>query len=488
MFMKIMLSSLASLALLGCSAEVEHFDDAEDAAAVDSNESPLYTTGKHWPVIGNYYPIQVCHQPCALTTDDWGEIETQAQCDNRRAKVDTAIRAWALNTRLSFPAEISTCPNSEGKNLDWISVRHKSGGGVQAWTRVQNGEVERKGTLGYPNGAWEVYVRTEPHDGVIRHEFGHALGFMHEYLRDDEPSSHECDDDAANSSGTKLTSNYDVSSIMNYRYCSTPKQTLSKGDVVGAQSVYGKPFTRSITSMRYAHCLHQDVKLGPCDDREKWYLQNERLRMLTADSSNQWLSDNSGAGDGAAPTIVTSTANSRTKWEWSDLQIRSRGDECLTAYENANGAIMLGAGPHMEPCSASKAELQTWRLVQQSGGDTGRRFLIELVAPTTRGQGYLIVTSQNAVSLTDLAHASVLEIASSGGRISNVADSSECLQLDGPVTVGACTTESSLSFLSGRIRNQSTGRFLKAGQSASSPAVVTHGTCTDATCYWNYRP
>lgn len=485
MSMRKTLRGLAGLVLLGCGAGGESLDDMD---AVDSREDSLYTTNKHWPQINRHYPIKVCHQPCALTTDAWGEIETQAQCDTRRAKVDTAIRAWALNTRISFPARISECPQSEGKNVDWLSVRNKSGGGKQAWSRVKDGEVERKGALGYADGKWEVYVRTEPHDGVIRHEFGHALGFMHEYLRNDEPSSHECDDDASNSSGTKLTSNYDVSSIMNYRYCSTPTQSLSKGDVIGAQTVYGQPFTRSIHSMRYAYCLHNDVKLGPCDDREKWYLQNGRLRLLTADNSNQWLSDNNGSSNGVAPTIVTSTASARTNWEWADMQIRSRGDECLTAYKNANGAIVLGVGPRMETCSASKAAQQTWRLVPQSGGDTGRRGLIELVAPTTGGQGYLIVTTQNAVSLTNLAHASVLDIGSNGGRISNVADPSKCLQLDGNVTVGSCTTDNSISFLSGRIRNQSTGRFLKAGASATSPTVITHATCTDSTCYWNYRP
>ena len=81
--------------------------------------------------------------------------------------------------------------------------------------------------------------------GVLRHELGHVLGWRHEHIRSEAPSS--CpDEDTAN---TMDLTQYDPQSVMHY-FCGkiggaqvgSTDLNITDVDKVGSQKVYGLPF------------------------------------------------------------------------------------------------------------------------------------------------------------------------------------------------------------------------------------------------------
>jgi hypothetical protein len=66
------------------------------------------------------------------------------------------------------------------------------------------------------------------------HEFGHALGFLHEQDRPD--NGEQCDKEVVPMNGDILTT-YDADSIMNY--CAGARTTITHLDILGLQEVYG---------------------------------------------------------------------------------------------------------------------------------------------------------------------------------------------------------------------------------------------------------
>jgi uncharacterized protein GlcG (DUF336 family) len=90
--------------------------------------------------------------------------------------------------------------------------------------------------MGFPS-VWNQDDNTrENFAGLIRHEFGHVLGFTHENLREG-PASAGCYQDTA-PDGFKI-GQPDPASIMGWGYCNTAGQAVTPSDLAGARSVYG---------------------------------------------------------------------------------------------------------------------------------------------------------------------------------------------------------------------------------------------------------
>jgi hypothetical protein len=397
------LGALLATACVGDARDARDDDDDDDESASVEQDLSQGSGAKLWPRVGKNYPVPVCYRTCDLTE------ETQAECDEARLGVDKAVRAWANSSRITFPGRIQECAPDRSVPLGQVRVNFtkkslgETGGRFTHRYRDSDGKSHSVNALGYPGTDRSANVSTSSRSGTIRHEFGHALGFQHEYLRDDEPAGTSCTQQGGDltpehANGIDLTTDYDHGSIMNRSYCHWDS-ALSQGDVLGLQTVYGEPFSRALGSTRFGLCIQGNRTLGSCDGVDAWYLQYGRLRLDNSSGSNQWLSDNKGASDNGAAEIATSTSDERTRWDFVDLRIHGRGGSCLTAVVQANGAIMQGNVPRVEPCSSSLDKQQIWRLEEESGG--ARRFRISLVEPTTGGTGYLILTTQNAVSLTD---------------------------------------------------------------------------------------
>ncbi|MEO8700295.1 MAG: FG-GAP-like repeat-containing protein [Kofleriaceae bacterium] len=78
------------------------------------------------------------------------------------------------------------------------------------------------------------------HQRLLLHEFGHLLGFAHEFNRPDS-ADQPCGVPDTSGNGTLLTASYDPDSIMLSTYgCRSPDQYwLSPGDFAGSRSIYG---------------------------------------------------------------------------------------------------------------------------------------------------------------------------------------------------------------------------------------------------------
>jgi hypothetical protein len=74
-------------------------------------------------------------------------------------------------------------------------------------------------------------------NALVRHEFGHILGFAHEMERSDFVGNSQCSKDAHPGGNTFLTGS-DIDSIMTWSYCHS-KFNLSAGDIIGVRNAYG---------------------------------------------------------------------------------------------------------------------------------------------------------------------------------------------------------------------------------------------------------
>lgn len=494
------LFSLATIAS-GCSGgegpmSSESFD--VDGESFDVNEEDLARENAWslWPKVGNNHPVNVCLRACRLNDPDPDQVETQAQCDEGKANVEKWLREYARYSRITLPATISECANSGDHNPGWVRMNFarvdRNAGGTNTLVRYVNGVKEEQSGAGYPGTGWQLRTSTgSQNSGIVRHEFGHALGFAHEYRRSDEPTGTTCINkgvDLTPESGavTNLTADYDHNSIMNYSYCNSVRE-LSPGDIAGLQTAYGTPFAKSIVNQRFGRCLgigttstsplsdcsggttstvgfNLTSMLGTVGGIHRGNATGTVLNVVTSDNTLQWNS------------VVSPSTHTSAQWKLKNARIMGLGGLCLTQ----NG---LNGTAKMQACDPALASTQTWTFDNRSAS---HQYRVQSVGNTS----LCLSNSSNVLKTVDCSTNPTLTFDQGAGRLKS---GSSCVAVDGgkpvagsSVKLASCTTANDQQWMiHAQLENVATAKCLRV----TGTQTVDLNTCEDTSARaWEIRP
>jgi hypothetical protein len=189
--------------------------------------------------------------------------------------------------------------------------------------------------LGYSNKECVVWTAV--------HEFGHALGFLHEHDRPDFSGCRQYDWAWPNKQGGgEALTVYDSSSVMNY--CSdgagTNKGRLTPRDITGLQAVYGRKPAGSFVAVG-GRCMDvhnidiQDgnrVQIWECWGRlnQLWNYSTIDGTLRSEEAPDMCLDDPSGGTVVGTPLDVWNCPNrANNRWDVDVFDIHSLGGKCL---------------------------------------------------------------------------------------------------------------------------------------------------------------
>lgn len=202
-----------------------------------------------------YYPICVC----AVDDDSYAKID-----DLKKVLEDS----WEKYSRVDFHGFKKCSDLTDAEKLDALGWKYVNPGGnlAKIGYAASHGKVTPENpsvSSGIPAKNGEPRGKCKDNESGDEcfvqfsiHEFGHALGFHHEKVRIDRPC--DCESDSTYADGNKVTyippvgdyGHFDDKSIMTYGSgCSDPESisvrfgspSLSIGDILGVQSIYGAP-------------------------------------------------------------------------------------------------------------------------------------------------------------------------------------------------------------------------------------------------------
>jgi len=204
------------------------------------------------------------------------------------------------------------------------------------------------------------------------HEFGHAIGFAHEWERTDyvfPPGCTETEDPSNEPTGILLSPWSDPDSIMDK--CSpTPAFTLSTGDIIGVQRAYGRKSRGALVGFS-GLCANINGGLTatgtpiiefPCTNQfnDLWFRDNtaSRFRADMGSGVERCMNVNGAVNPNGPTPVVSSTCNSNNSeaFPLSNVEWHGMGNMCTTATSNGNIT--------MNTCDGSPA--QKWTFMNYS--------------------------------------------------------------------------------------------------------------------------
>ncbi|MDQ3233731.1 MAG: hypothetical protein M3Q07_18080 [Pseudobdellovibrionaceae bacterium] len=162
------------------------------------------------------------------------------------SKAGIVFTGWGACQSSDFNAKVIRVTFSRVHN--WAGRKISAGGGLSmvgsssssCGTGCRGGtmrlDVSQNGQ--YPaEGTWARTFAVTQTRATAVHEFGHAMGLLHEHERTDAPGCGDYDDEVRNSDRNVYVGSFDANSIMNYCHNSS-LTNLSPGDVNGLKYLY----------------------------------------------------------------------------------------------------------------------------------------------------------------------------------------------------------------------------------------------------------
>lgn len=285
--------ALVVLAIPGCGPKT-HSGSSDERTAV--GVAPLWSEfpGRIWDT----NTISLCFQPFdqnSIQDPAWSAFTSHIRtviedAYEQPAKIGLQLEGWGLCPDWD-EYEVGNQPTSTLEILVWMD-----GGNDYAATRYCDADhpiafpLNCSGTG--PHVVMAISFNYWALDTGILHEFAHALGFQHEYQRDDWDGVCQKSDSGTKANGVKITA-YDKQSILSGTYCHTAT-VLSELDELGLEIVYPQSSVHDLAAtLAYTMGDGTIVSRSNSIIMDEWLHRGAHEEAITA---GQWTVDNDAIG------------------------------------------------------------------------------------------------------------------------------------------------------------------------------------------------
>lgn len=341
---RLVFSALAPAALAAFAACGSQLDEPSESVSTVQNGLFKDSATQLWP--GGWVPV--CWTAASRANSDFAAFSVRAR--------NVVEDQWGRVANINFVGWDACPANANGFiaiNLDDVGGNSDAGG------------------FGFFTGARTLRFGLDRHnDGVILHEFGHELGFRHEFARPDFPDHDGCTGENG-TTGDNFGTQPDNDSIMAATYCNS-HTALSHWDIIGVQRAYGRKQAGSIVGLG-GRCLN--VAGGTTDFSPfiAWPCvgaANDTFATSVAASLNLMfvetiqgvtrcmnVSGGTVTPNGSTPVISWDCIAGASNEEFSiaGVQLRAMGDMCVVATGTTDGAQL-----EVQPCNTVAVARERW--------------------------------------------------------------------------------------------------------------------------------